>query len=80
MKKIGYTYKKRVSDYQQRNETKCKRFQTNINKKRRLAYIDKSGVNNSSKDVYGYSKKEVVVFKREKAGQRITVTGAQKEG
>ena len=35
MKKIGYTYKKRISAYQEREKTKQKQFQTNVNKKKK---------------------------------------------
>ena len=39
MKKIGYTYKKRTSAYQERDETKRKRFQTNMNKKKKNLFM-----------------------------------------
>ena len=77
MKKIGYTYKKRTSAYQKRDETKQKWFQTNVNKK--LVYIYESEIDNSSKDGYDYSKKGKRCILKRKAGQRITIVGSQKE-
>ena len=68
---MEYTYKKRVSAYQERDETRRKRFQTNINKKRKLVYIDESGIDNSLKDGYGYSKKRTgLYFKEERQGNK----------
>ena len=50
-----YTYKKRISAYQEKwSKEKIK----NVNKKEKLVYLYESGVNNRSKDGYGYSKKE----------------------
>ena len=39
IKKIGYTYKKRMSAYQERDKTKRKRFQTNANKKKEDSFL-----------------------------------------
>ena len=39
MKKMGYTYKKRTSAHQERDETKRKRFQTNMNKKKKILFM-----------------------------------------
>ena len=52
--------RQRTSAYQERKETKWK--WTNVNKKEKLIYVDESAIHNISKDGYGYSKKDSVVF------------------
>ena len=57
MKKQDIHIKKRISAYQAIDQTKRKQSQTNINKKRKLVYVDEPAVSNISKDGYGYSEK-----------------------
>lgn len=67
--KAGYTYKKRMSAYQEINKTKREGFQTNVNKilLKKFVCIDKIPVNNESKDGYDDSPRGERCFSKRKA-------------
>ena len=84
IKRIGYTYKKKTSAYQERNETKRKRFQTKIDKvpPENCVYIDETGVHNGSGNIRGYAPKgkRYTAKSKARASDRRTVVGAQRQG
>ena len=78
------THIKKTSAYQERDETKRKRFQTKIDKvpPENCVYIDETGVHNGSGNIRGYALKgkRLTVKSKARVSDRRTVVGAQRQG